>query len=368
MRITLQLLWKHAQEPLEEVELLNLSGNKISGIEELEHCPSLQSLILSNNSISVLHNLTSCHQLWSLDLTGNRVKSLHGLSKFPVLGSLKLSCNELEWAELARLSHMTLLSLTLSGNPQLDSDPYYREHVVDLLPNLWVLDNRIITASERRHVSQFFQKSETSSQPVWRKASERVFVPTFMKDLLVNGVFGKKTTHLMAHFPASYTHNTEMDRRRLHYLAHTLEEEIKKYSSKEMEGEGRVPELSRMMETRNISTEQSTTMLLILILAHLEYGLPHDILMETLETAKLTKIGEVGCADVFDLPSDMMLGVATLLLGAAAIDRQNKKEGGVYKKLFASLNFAVDSLQRKEAAAAAGRSLRAVRNPRQREE
>ncbi|CAI7994585.1 hypothetical protein GBAR_LOCUS1508 [Geodia barretti] len=64
----------------------------------------------------------------------------------------------------------------------------------------------------------------------------------------------------------------------------------------------------------------------------------------------------------------MMLGVGTLLLGAAAVDRQDKKEGGVYKKLFASLNLAVDSLQRKEAAAAAGRSLRAVRNPRQREE
>ena len=37
---------------------------------------------------------------------------------------------------------------------------------------------------------------------------------------------------------------------------------------------------------------------------------------------------EVGCADVFDLPSDMMLGVATLLLGAAAIDRQDKKVCG----------------------------------------
>ncbi|CAI8042510.1 hypothetical protein GBAR_LOCUS23587 [Geodia barretti] len=277
MRITLQLLWKRAQEPLEEVELLNLSGNKISmrdtslpnvsllsvrlcmscegGIEELEHCPSLQSLVLSNNSISVLHNLTSCHQLWSLDLTGNRIENMLWML-YPISG-------------------------------------------------YWTIE-----------LSQ------------WRKASERVFVPTFMKQLLVNGVFGKKTTHLMAQFPASYTHNTEMDRRRLHYLAHTLEEEIKlhmKYSSKEMEGEGRVPELCRMIETRNSSTEQSTTMLLILILAHLEYGLPHDILRETLETAKLTKIGEVWCADVFGLPRDMMLGVATLLLGAAAVDRQDKK-------------------------------------------
>ena len=145
-------------------------------------------------------------------LSSHQIKSLQGLAQFPVLGSLRLACNELEWAELPRLSHMTLLSLTLSGNPQLDSDPhcepppplhplpsvsislhclpslslsvsiayplspslpslspllilspsftlslclslfvdyilYYtdREHVVDILPNLWVLDERLIT-------------------------------------------------------------------------------------------------------------------------------------------------------------------------------------------------------------------------------
>ena len=43
-------------------------------IEELQHCPSLQSLILCNNRISVLHNIASCHQLWSINLTGNRVR------------------------------------------------------------------------------------------------------------------------------------------------------------------------------------------------------------------------------------------------------------------------------------------------------
>ena len=64
-----------------------------------------------------------------------------------------------------------------------------REHVVDILPNVWVLDNRLVTgiqyipysridycvfmlcvclfvASERRQVAQFFLKSETSPQPV----------------------------------------------------------------------------------------------------------------------------------------------------------------------------------------------------------
>ena len=99
-----------------------------------------------------------------------------------------------------------------------------------------------------------------------------------------------------------------------------------------------------------------------------------------------TSIRDVVCVGVFDLPSQLMMGVATLLLGAAAIDRQNKKvvhpispshhhtitvhtpslythphcthtlqEGGVYNKLFAGLNSALDSQQRKSAATVAGR-------------
>jgi hypothetical protein len=370
MRITLQLLRKQSQEPLEEVEQLDLSGCKIDAIEQLDHCPNLRSLIINNNRISVLQNLTCCHQLWAIDLTGNKVKSLLGLAQFPVLGFLKLSCNDLEWAELPRLYHMTLLSLTLSGNPQLDSDPHYREHIVDILPSLWALDGRLITADERKQVSQFFSKSESSTQPVWRRTSERVFVPSFMKDLFVNGVFGEKTTHLMAHFPVTYTHNTEMDRRRLHYLAHCVEEEMRlevKYS-KHLVGVA-VPELTQMMKGRETETEQSN-MLLLLLLAHMEYGLPHDLVQATLETAKLTRIGGVECVSVFNLPSHMMLGVASLLLSAAAIDRQDKNEGGVYKKLFKSLNCVLESQQRKAAAITAARPSRVGRkqSPHEREE
>ena len=82
-------------------------------------------------------------------------------------------------------------------------------------------------ADERKQVSQFFLKSESSAQPVvshlrydtssyiftspllppslpplsplspctllqWRRASDKVFVPSFMKNLLVTGVFGEK--------------------------------------------------------------------------------------------------------------------------------------------------------------------------------
>lgn len=52
-----------------------------------------------------------------------QVKSLYGLSRFPVLGTVCLGGNELDWKELHRISHMTILSLTLVGNPQLDADP-----------------------------------------------------------------------------------------------------------------------------------------------------------------------------------------------------------------------------------------------------
>lgn len=53
-----------------------------------------------------------------------QVKSLSGLSRFPVLGSLRLGDNNLDWQELQRISHITVLNLTLSGNPKLDSDPH----------------------------------------------------------------------------------------------------------------------------------------------------------------------------------------------------------------------------------------------------
>ena len=108
-------------------------------IERLSICHQLCTLCLSGNNIKAIQNVDCCRQLWNLDISGNKValtisshllyirqqlKSLCGLSRFPVLGSVCLGGNELEWQELQRISHMTILNLSLLGNSKLDSDPH----------------------------------------------------------------------------------------------------------------------------------------------------------------------------------------------------------------------------------------------------
>lgn len=61
-----------------------------------------------------------------------QVKSIDGLCRFPAFGTLELGFNELEWSAVERLSHVTILNLTLLGNAALDSDP----NCMDLLRTL----------------------------------------------------------------------------------------------------------------------------------------------------------------------------------------------------------------------------------------
>ena len=86
----------------------------------------------------------------------------------------------------------------------------------------------------------------------------------------------------------------EMDRRRLDYLAYTLQQEIKlelQYGSgNHLKQDSPIPKLESLIAQRGNETEQCN-MLLLLLLASLEYNLPRDVMKATLETAKLTEIG-----------------------------------------------------------------------------
>ena len=86
-----------------------------------------------------------------------------------------------------------------------------------------------------------------------------------------------------------------MDKRRLKYLAHALQQETElrvKYASSPTISHRRTPtpQLESLMEHREREMEQCN-MLLLLLLAFLEYNLPLDVMRATLETAKLTNIG-----------------------------------------------------------------------------
>merc|ERR1719210_1852002 len=106
---------------------------------------------------------------------------------------------------------MHILDLCLHGNSNLEKDPYYRIHVIDSLPNVWMLDGRLITSAERLQVEHFFQESALTDHPVRHKISRVPFRPTSRKNIQVNGVFGDKTTHLMRRFPVNGTLNRDLD-------------------------------------------------------------------------------------------------------------------------------------------------------------
>ena len=103
-----------------------------------------------------------------------------------------------------------------------------------------------------------------------------------------------------------HTHQlVEMDKRRLCYLAYTLQQDMElqaKHAAMAHSSAARspithtpppsLPNLESLLEQREREMEQCN-MLLLLLLAYLEYSLPVDVMRATLETAKLTNIGYV---------------------------------------------------------------------------
>ena len=53
--------------------------------------------------------------------------------------------------------------------------------------------------------------------------------------------------------------------------------------------------------------------------------------------------------DLLSRPGHMIVGAASLLLSAAAVDRADRREGGLYLQLYHSLCLALDTLTRSQA-------------------
>ncbi|XP_077980954.1 uncharacterized protein LOC144436126 [Glandiceps talaboti] len=349
MRITSQLLRSRAKRPLQSTEYIDLSCLDIVAIERLGQCQKLQTLVLRDNSIGAVENLSVCPQLWKLDLGNNRITSLDGLSRFVAMGSLVLSNNDLTWKELAKMRHMHILDLSLHGNPHLEKDPYYRIHVIDCLPNVWMLDGRIITTAERLQVEHFFQDSALQDHPVRHKLSRELFIPSSMKKIEVNGIFGKKTSHLMARFPLSGAKNIDTDNRRLKYLAFNLQRDLLlEVQHTSYDPRVALPDtfLEDLLDARPADRERCN-MLLLLLVASLEFVIPTFLMNETLETAKLSVMGYVPCMDLFLLPRKERCKIVSILLSAVKVDRDEKEDGGLYDRLYLCLYYTVSELNKR---------------------
>ncbi|CAC5387832.1 unnamed protein product [Mytilus coruscus] len=347
MRLNTQLIRSRAKGPLQTVEYLDLSNTGIETIEKLNSCAKLHTLNLRGNALYEVINLESCQQLWNIDLSNNELKSLDGLSKFVALGNLNLSNNDLTWHELGKIRHLHILNLSFHGNRQLEKDPYYRIHIVDCLPHVWMLDGRLITAGERLQVKNFFHESALTEHPIRHKLSKDWFIPTAMKRIDVTGIFGDKATHVMTKFPVNGMYNVETDRRRLKYIAYSLQEDLlieKKYTQNDYQILRYHKSFMEDILSSRPRDRERCNMLLMLLVASLEFVMPTHLMKDTLETTKLSKVGNVFTMDIFLLSRDVRCYIVSILLGAVKVDKDDKEDGGLYDKLYLCLFYTISEL------------------------
>ena len=106
---------------ISEIKKLNIWGEDIQDISILSKMPNLEIISLSSNHISSLNPLSACLNLREIYLRNNNINSFE---------------------ELYHLRHLfNLKVLWLEGNPICD-DIFYREKVLNLLPQVIYLDNK----------------------------------------------------------------------------------------------------------------------------------------------------------------------------------------------------------------------------------
>jgi len=135
---------------IRSLEVLNLSHNEISSIENLERLTSLTRLDLGHNRLACISGLDALGSLTHLSLTSNRIRLVTGLEHLRSLETLLLADNLIETpAELRTLAWLpALCTLTLAGNPLLASGAGHSAHVSRLLPSLRLLDGEPLRGGE----------------------------------------------------------------------------------------------------------------------------------------------------------------------------------------------------------------------------
>ena len=111
------------------INKLNIWGMDLGDVSLVERMPNLQVLSLSVNKIDTLKPFASLKKLQELYLRNNNIQTLNEVMHLKDLKNLSV--------------------LWLSENP-VSALPFYREFVVKQLPSLTTLDEKKVTAEERR--------------------------------------------------------------------------------------------------------------------------------------------------------------------------------------------------------------------------
>eukprot|EP01135_Chromosphaera_perkinsii_P009012 Nk52_evm30s1569 gene=Nk52_evmTU30s1569 len=294
MKITAGLIKSKSPDAkyLSQIQYLNLSNSNISSISDaLSACTNLDTLILSNNNIEVVgDSLATNTQLWKLNLSCNSISCLDGFCSFQVLGSLNLAYNKLDWSEIRKLTGMKIIDLYLYGNDTLEMEPGYRNILIDLLPNIWSLDGKFITSTERREAKQYCRGKQGMRSPVKRQGfiSEN-FTSTSQRKLNKSKLKGKKAIELFRNIPTNSAESYALDCLKLKVMCNNLAQlhdlEIKSSISRG----GKTPSSGEVTQSqlfeKVISLEYEEKFILyMLLISSLEFELPPKIIELMLES------------------------------------------------------------------------------------
>lgn len=171
MRITAELIrtTQSYVNPLRQREI-NLRGYKITTIENLGVTQDQYDVIdLSSNEITLIDNFPLLRTLQVLIMNNNRVASIAAeLGRFlPQLHTVVLTNNKLnELDQLTPLADIpTITDLVLIGN-QVTRQENYRLYCIYLFPRLRVLDFAKIKPQERKESERIFGKAQKRKMAV----------------------------------------------------------------------------------------------------------------------------------------------------------------------------------------------------------
>lgn len=104
---------------LNNLRILNLSGNKIKEIKGLENLFNLERLFLSNNQITEIKGLDTLQNLIELELDNNKITEFKGLENLTSLNELAIGSNPLPKSVYEEMS------LPMDDKKGRIDDPYF---------------------------------------------------------------------------------------------------------------------------------------------------------------------------------------------------------------------------------------------------
>ena len=169
---------------------LNLSRNKITSVKGLESIGTLETLVLASNDLETLHPvLRRLDNLQDLDLSGNRITSLTPLRGIRKLSVLRISDNRIgSWKEIPPIA--TLTEFHARGNRLTTAPP--RPDDFPILDVLDIGDNRIGDMNSLTDIVRFkgLMSLRVEGNPVCRE--DHAIVQTLVNEmpelLVIDGI------------------------------------------------------------------------------------------------------------------------------------------------------------------------------------